>query len=394
MQLAAERPPAAGAAAPRRARLLGLAALVLMTHLWLVENHWPDRLGPGAAEAPPRRIEVAFVRELAPVAPPTQAPAPPPRRLAPRASERAASAPQAEVPVPVPVAQDRSEPLPAPEVPAAAPVEIAAAAPPVEAAAPAASTESADTASVLDSRAAAPAAAASQAGAAFEWPPSTRLSYTLSGDYRGPVQGRAQVEWLRSGTRYQVHLDVSVGPSFAPLLSRRITSEGEITEQGLQPRRYDEETRAGLGSTRRLHIALEGDVVRLPGGAQLPRPAGVQDSASQFVQMTWLFTTQPHLLQRGRTIELPLALPRRVENWLYDVVGTETLATPAGAVEAVHVKPRREAGASGRGSDLAAEFWVAPSLQYLPVRIVIRQDAQTYVDLLIERLPQQAQPGR
>ena len=49
--------------------------------------------------------------------------------------------------------------------------------------------------------------------------------------------------------------------------------------------------------------------------------------------------------------------------------------------------PRREARS---GSDLTAEFWAAPSLQYLPVRIVIRQDAETYIDLLIDRLPQQA----
>ena len=33
---------------------------------------------------------------------------------------------------------------------------------------------------------------------------------------------------------------------------------------------------------------------------------------------------------------------------------------------------------------------MAPTLQYLPVRIVIRQDAETYVDLLVDRLPQQA----
>ena len=226
---------------------------------------------------------------------------------------------------------------------------------------------------------------------AFEWPPSTRLSYTLTGDYRGPVQGQAQVEWLRSGNRYQVHLDISVGPSFAPLMSRRITSEGEITADGLQPRRYDEETKVALRDPRRLTIWLDADRVRLPAGTDLPRPVAVQDSASQFVQMTWLFTTQPELLRSGQSVSFPLALPRRVEPWFYDVLETETLATPAGPVEAVHVKPRRDARVAG---DITAEFWVAPSLQYLPVRILIRQDAQTYVDLLIERLPQQAERGR
>ena len=234
-------------------------------------------------------------------------------------------------------------------------------------------------------------AAPQAAPAAFEWPPSTRLSYRLSGNYRGPVEGQAQVEWLRAGTRYQVHMEVSIGPFFAPLMSRRVASEGEITPEGLRPSRYDEETRIVTREPRRLVVFLDADRVRLPGGAELPRPEGVQDSASQFVQLTWLFTTRPDLLQPGVSISLPLALPRRVQDWTYEVQEPEWLQTPAGAVLALHVKPRREAMRPG---DLAAEMWVAPSLQYLPVRIVIRQDEETHVDLVIERLPLQAEPGR
>jgi hypothetical protein len=243
--------------------------------------------------------------------------------------------------------------------------------------------------------AAAPPTAASgpqpPAPQAFEWPPSTRLSYRLTGHYRGPVEGQAQVEWLREGTRYQVYMDLSIGPSFAPLMSRRAASEGEITPEGLHPRRYDEETRIVLRDPRRLAIVMGEDRVRLPGGSELPRPPGLQDSASQFVQLTWLFTTQPALLQPGVSIELPLALPRRVQTWTYDVLDEEILFTPAGAVPARHVKPRREPGAGG---DLTAEVWVAPSLQYLPVRMLIRQDAENHLDLQLERLPLQAGPGR
>jgi hypothetical protein len=226
---------------------------------------------------------------------------------------------------------------------------------------------------------------------AFEWPPSTRLSYSVNGNYRGPVEGQARVEWLRQGTRYQVFMDIGIGPGFAPLLSRRVSSEGSVTAAGLQPSRYDEITRALLAQPRRLRVDLDADRVRLANGTEVPRPAGLQDSASQFVQLTWLFTTQPDLLQTGRSVDIPLALPRSVQVWTYDVVGPETLDTPAGRVETLHVKPRREARAGG---DLTAEMWVAPSLQYLPVRIVIRQDAQNFLDLLIERLPQQAAPAR
>lgn len=345
--------------------LAALAVAVTGVHWWVAAQWVPARLGEGAADGRPKPIEVSFVRTLAPAAAPVT---PPPReqpRTAVIAPQAAASAPQpllSEALQIEPVVAIQAPPLP--ETPAG-PVALAAAAPAV--------------------------AVSAAAPAAFEWPPSTRLDYRLAGHFRGPVTGQARVEWLRSGTRYQVTLDLSVGPSFSPLASRRISSDGEITPQGLRPRRYDEETRALLRDTRRLVIALDADVVRLPSGREQPRPADVQDSASQFVQLTWLFTTQPQLLQPGQVIAFPLALPRQVDVWTYDVLATETVDTPAGPVDAVHVKPRREAKAGG---DLTAEVWFAPSLQYLPVRLLIRQDADTYMELSLERLPLQAEPGR
>ena len=374
---------------PRWRTLALLSVAVTSGHLWLAGEVLPDRLGEGAADSRPHRIEVAFVRELAPAAPPAAAAAAPRPRPRPRA---AAPAPAASAAI---AAASGEVSPPAPEVPASA------AAPPV----PVAALDAASTPAVapaepvreLDPRSeslASESAAApppQPATADFEWPPSTRLSYRLSGNYRGPVEGQAQVEWLRAGTRYQVHMDLSIGPAFSPLMSRRVSSEGEITPEGLQPRRYDEETRVVLRDPRRQVIFLDRDLVRLPDGSELPRPVGVQDSASQFVQLTWLFTMRPELLQPGVTIEMPLALPRRLQTWTYEVLGSETLATPAGEVPTLHVKPRR---APRPGGDLTAEIWVAPSLQYLPVRILIRQDAETFLDLLVERLPQQAAPGR
>jgi hypothetical protein len=344
--------------------LTTLAVVVSLLHWWVAAQWMPARLGEGAADGRPKPIDVSFVRELAPAAA-MAAPAP---RERPRSS---AIAPQAAASVPVPRQPDeilRTDPVvavdmaPLPDVPAG-PLALAASAPDAAASAP----------------------------TTFEWPPSTRLDYRLEGNFRGPVTGQARVEWRRSGTRYQVNLELTVGPSFSPLASRRISSDGEVTPQGLHPRRYDEETRALLRDTRRSSIVFDADTVRLPGGRDLPRPPGVQDSASQFVQLTWLFTTQPQLLQPGQVIAFPLALPRQLDVWTYDVLATEPVDTPAGPVNAVHVKPRREAKAGG---DLTAEVWFAPSLQYLPVRLLIRQDADTYMELSLERLPQQAEPGR
>ena len=361
-----------GARAPqgrRRAAALALLLAVTLAHLWVSNRLAESRIGLGAADTAPRRIEVAFVRELAQSNPPPLAPTVLPRRTAHKAA-----------PAPAPAASEPAEAAP-PDLALPLPEPALAAAPD---AAPAASA-------TLAEAPPGPAAAASAAdtATAFEWPPSTRLTYLLTGNYRGPVEGNAQVEWLRSGSRYQVHLDVGVGPKFAPLMTRRMSSDGELTELGLAPRRYDEETRVALREPRRSTVQFEAGRVILADGREQERLPGLQDTASQFVQMTWLFTTHPERLKVGESVDMPLALPRRVGLWVYDNIGRETLNTPAGPIDTFHMKPRGEVKP---GSELSAEMWFAPSLQYLPVRIRIRQDAEVYVDLMIERLPQQSAP--
>jgi hypothetical protein len=218
------------------------------------------------------------------------------------------------------------------------------------------------------------------------WPVSTRLRYQLSGWYRGEVSGRAQVEWLREGRRYQVHLEVQIGPSFAPLVRRRMSSEGQIGPDGLVPQRYEQETWQIIGRTRRADMVFGAEQVQMASGQRLPRPLDVQDTASQFVQMVFLLTRRPELAQAGQSVDFALALPHRIDRWTYDMVGPATLDTPVGRVQTVHVRPRRRAG----GGDMTVQMWLAPSLQMLPARIRIEQDEDTWADLLLLQAPEQA----
>ena len=369
----------------RRWRQLGwwaLLGVVVLGHagatLWLQQNlvEW------GEGDKPmPQRMEVAFVRELAPAAPPAPlaAAARIPARLGKvRTVAPPASAPEPQAttvpPEPPPLAQVQPAappppPLPPPEPPVAAVTGIAETPAPAPAVA---------------------AAASAASMAPYEWPPSTRLTYKLSGNYRGEVNGSARVQWVRQGERYQVHLDVFIGPSFAPRISRRMTSDGELGAAGLLPRRYDEATRLPFQQPRRASVLFTPEQVTLGNGSQHEALAGVQDAASQFVQMTWLFTTRPELLRAGNTVTMPLALPRRMGQWVYDVLGEERLATPVGELDTYHLKPRL--GEKRPGNELSAEVWFAPNLQYLPVRIRIMQDAETYLDLVIDAPPLQAAP--
>jgi hypothetical protein len=224
-----------------------------------------------------------------------------------------------------------------------------------------------------------PATAASAPEPAFlsSWPADTRLTYKLGGNYRGELHGSARVLWQRQGTRYQAVVEMSAGL----LASLTFSSQGEITVGGLRPEVYQEDNRR-----RRRGVLLGDEDVRLHNGTRVARPEGVQDAASQFVELGHRFATGQTELAAGTQIRLALARPGGVDDWVYDVTGEEIIYLPRlGPVTAWHLKPRRLDRPRG---PLTAEMWFAPALQYLPVRILITQDADTYLDLLVQTIEQ------
>ena len=396
-------------------RLLALAALlgaVLLVHGCVAERLFEQLADREAARSMPARLEVAYVRAMELSAPPLgAAPAPAPvaraARVAPVLRARAAkpalaaSAASAVPTVPtVPTKAAAPAALPAAELAQApqllAQIDAPAVVPGELAPEPGPSTPlpraRADDAAAAASAAAVPVPAAGSASAPvapapFEWPASTRISYRLTGNYRGEVNGTAQVEWIRVGEKYQVHLDLVIGASFAPLITRRMSSDGSINADGLVPRRYDQDTKVMLRARQQVALSFEPDSVVLANGERRPTVRGVQDTASQFVQLTYVFSTRPELLRIGGSVEIPLALPHKVDVWTYDVVAEETLQTPFGPLPTVHLTPRRS-GPPKLG-ELSAEIWFAPQLRYLPVRIRIHQDEQTFIDLMIDKRPEQ-----
>lgn len=343
--------------------MLALLLPVLALH-WLLSAAVHDLTENWRELTPmPPRMTAVYVRELKPAAPALStrhrnAPARPP---AAAAAPRTAQLAESEAPPAV---------LEAEPAASAVPLEAPLALPP----------------------ALAPDLAGPDAEPGPEWPASTRLSYALTGNYRGAVTGQAQVEWLREGRRYQVHLDLSVGPGFAPLIARRMSSEGLLGPRGIAPQRYDEETRILFADRRRASVLFQGERLTLADGHQEPAPPGAQDASSQFVQLTWLFLTGREPMVAGHIVELPLVLPRRQYLWRYEVLGEEVLRTPLGELVTWHLRPTKASSTAAGAGDLSAEVWLAPSLQYLPVRLLIRQDERTYIDLMLNSPPVQAAP--
>lgn len=293
----------------------------------------PVRLAQAASVRPPRKPNV-----IESVAPSTPAQSTPTALPEPAASEPAAATPSAVVTPAQDVAAADSSPSSATGTSTATSAEMPGAAP-------------------LDS-----------------WPADTRLSYRVSGQFRGELHGNARVEWLRDGERYQTRIDIDLG-----LVSLVMTSQGLVSQKELTPLAY-EESRAG----KRRAVLLQDKIV-LADGRPVPRPEGVQDTASQFVQLSHGFASGQLPLEVGRSVSFWMARPGGVDFWTYDVTDKEILQTPQyGAVEAFHLKPRPTDNPRG---NITAEMWFAPSLQFLPVRIRVLA-GEAHLDLLIEKIEQ------
>lgn len=375
-----------------------LVALVSLVHLWLTQEVAQHLAAPTSAQDQRiQRMEAVYVSEMRLTAPPVAAPpaaAPPaparrtrpgrkpsPPKAAPSAPEAAASAPASssegiDVAGSAPLSDDApSEPLTA----------SASASPPSSAPASVAQPAS-ELSSTATAASAAQGGATAQAPAhGFVWPAAARVRFKMNGNYRGPIQGQGVVEWVRQGSQYQVHLDATVGPSFAPIGSWNLSSQGRITPQGLQPERYENVNRLLIRSGAPKAIQFDTAEVLLPDGQKLPRPPGVQDPISQMIHLAYQFILHPSLAQAGQRIELPIASLRKVEVIAYDVLGEEVLDTPIGAVPTVHVRPKRLVEDN---NNLSLELWFAPGLQYLPVRMMVRQGNANFMELRMNGAPQ------
>lgn len=305
--------------------------------------------------------------------------APPP--AVPSTPAPIAAAPDTQVPGPV--AQTQAEPQPGPA--AAGATATAAGTAPVPAATsigtPPGGPGTAPGIAGPPVAAATPATdAASAPGDPFAatWPADSRVTYKLTGQFRGgPLYGSAKVQWLRQGAQYQARVELSV----VPFGSAFFTSQGQVTPQGLVPQAFEE----ARGSRRRVTRFNEREVV-LHDGRSLPRPEGVQDMASQFIELGWRFRTGVTPTTQGTTLTLPLVRPGGLDTWTYDVSTRETLRTDRmGELEVVRVAPRPY---QGRRGTLASEIWFAPRLQYLPVRFKVAFGEEAAVDLVVESVEQ------
>lgn len=376
---------------PRRALLL-LTTLVLALH-WLLLADLP--LG-GTGQGMPRRMSF-HTRMVEPPPPePEAAPAPPPpaaprpvRKPRPRPAPPAPEAPEPAPAAPTSTLTDESpaETAPpateegtvgaeadaAPEPPQAA-ASAAAEPTPAANATPAPQEPPAESAGVEIRPPGASGAGASTEPPSVRLPPSTRLTFDVTGEVkRFHYSASAELVWRQDGSRYEARQQIK-----AFLLGARSQSSvGQITPRGLRPERFGDKAR----SERAAHFDFDKHEVIF--SANTPRATigdGAQDRLSVFIQLGAMLAAAPGRYPPGTQITLTTVGARNADRWTFTVDGPETLDLPVGSTPALKLQrlPRED-----QHYDQKAELWLGTELGYLPVRIRLSQSNGDFVDLLL-----------
>ncbi|MGC7404627.1 DUF3108 domain-containing protein [Pandoraea pneumonica] len=223
--------------------------------------------------------------------------------------------------------------------------------------------------------------AAAANGDKFDPPPSVTLTYDAL--MNGVRNQTGELQWVNQNGHYQLRVAV-------PIIffgTFEFISEGGYDANGIAPARYVEKRGRRAEYTTDFH--RDGATPTLSfsrSGQTVPLAPGAQDRFSVMMQLAGYARGNPErYTQVGVTHEFTVVDTDSSEVWPVQYVGSETLQTPQGYLETRHFTrlPRRN------GDERRVDIWLAPSLDWLPVRVKQIEPSGNEFELIFT---QKAQP--
>jgi hypothetical protein len=205
--------------------------------------------------------------------------------------------------------------------------------------------------------------------AAFVVPASAHLHYHVTAQVKGmALTGEGDLLWRNDGHEYEARLEVR-----APFVRTRTqTSTGQISADGLEPLRFSDKNR----SEQAAHFQRDKGTVSFSSNhPDAPLLPGAQDRLSVMLQLGAMIAGAPQKFPPGTGISVQTADTQEAQGWEFTVEGTEQLHLPGGSVAALKLirNPRKE-------FDQKVELWLAPRMDYVPVRLRLTQPNGDSVD--------------
>lgn len=215
----------------------------------------------------------------------------------------------------------------------------------------------------------------------FNLPPSADLSYSISARQRGfTLSGEATLSWRQGDGKYTINTDSRVA-LLGKLTENRST--GTIDSYGLAPNEYyDKRFRKDPVTA---NFDREARTISFSDGKKsYPIKGGEQDRVSISWQLIGVARAAKDKFKPGSDWDFFVVGPRDADPWTFRVIGREKVQAGAaiGTVDTVHVLREPPPGSK----DQTLDIWLAPSLEWYPVKLKFVDNDRDYVEQTLERI--------
>jgi hypothetical protein len=208
-------------------------------------------------------------------------------------------------------------------------------------------------------------------GVKFSVPPSGDLQYDTF--YNGVRNQPGTIHWTSSTQNYEMVVSIPL-----PFVGTFVySSHGRIDGFGLAPEQYVEK-RGHRAEDVSIFNRTDRKIAFTRTPATLPLPDGAQDRFSMVMQLASLVRGDPAAYMPGVTRQFFVVDSDSGEDWPVETIGDESIRTAQGYLETRHFKrlPRRD------GDQRRIDVWLAPSLGWLPARLVQTEPNGTQFELV------------
>ncbi len=210
-------------------------------------------------------------------------------------------------------------------------------------------------------------------------PTSAKLFYFIRADIKGlNIEGSGLIEWDKSVEKYSINSETRT-PLTGILIAEK--SEGLIESTGLAPEIFSiKRFRKELITTR---FDRKNRQIHYQGNATPSTLEGSeQDRLSVVWQLLSLARTTPTKFSAGSKHKFLVLGSHDSDAWIFEVKKTQRIQTGLGEVDAIPINRL----ASENPDAQSIEIWLAPSLDWYPVKIRISEKNGDYVEQSLEKI--------
>lgn len=213
----------------------------------------------------------------------------------------------------------------------------------------------------------------------FNLPPSANLSYSIQAQQSGlQLSGNATLKWSASDSKFKIDTETR-----AILVGKILDakSEGDIDEFGLAPTSFTEKrfrkdptTTSFNHDSKLISFSTNADTYPIKGGEQ--------DRNSAIWQLIAVARGAHGKFKEDSKWDFFVAGQHDAEAWSFKVDKQEQIRTPMGNMNAIHVIKMPAADSKGQ----QVEIWLAPSLEWYPVRLRYTEPNGDYVEQMLDNV--------